>query len=60
VRSPLVIAMPEPPARALGWPNTKLGWADILAEANSTRGWAAHGHPEWGLFKFGQTNPDFS
>jgi Ca-activated chloride channel family protein len=60
VRSPLVIAMPEPLARALGWPATSLGWADILAEANSATGWAAHGHPEWGRFKFGQTNPDFS
>ncbi len=60
VRSPLVIAMPEPLARALGWPAKPLGWADILAEANSARGWAAHGHPEWGRFKFGQTNPDFS
>ena len=60
VRSPLVIAMPEPLARALGWPAKALGWSDILAEANSTRGWAAHGHPEWGRFKFGQTNPDFS
>jgi Ca-activated chloride channel homolog len=60
VRSPLVIAMPEPLARALGWPKKPLGWADILAEANSNRGWAAHGHPEWGQFKFGQTNPDFS
>ena len=60
VRSPLVIAMPEPLARALGWPKKALGWSDILAEANSTGGWAAHGHPEWGRFKFGQTNPDFS
>ncbi|WP_217924986.1 VWA domain-containing protein [Miltoncostaea oceani] len=60
VRTPLVIAMPEPMARALGWPDTPLGWQDILAEATGGRGWAAHGHPEWGRFKFGQTNPDFS
>lgn len=60
VRTPLVIAMPEPMARALGWPDKALGWSDILAEANSAEGWAAHGHPEWGRFKFGQTNPDFS
>src|SRR5581483_8918226 len=30
VRTPLVIAMWEPMARALGWPKRKLGFADIL------------------------------
>ncbi len=60
VRSPLVIAMPRPMAEALGWPKTELGWADILDLARSDEGWARHGHPEWGAFKFGQTNPDFS
>lgn len=60
VRTPLVIAMWEPLARALGWPGKQLGWADILREARSAKGWAAYGHPEWGRFKFGHTNPDFS
>lgn len=60
VRTPLVIAMTEPLARALGWPETPIGWGEILAEARSDRGWAAYGHPEWGDFKFGQTNPEFS
>ena len=23
-------------------------------------GWAAHGHPEWGPFRLGKTNPNFS
>lgn len=60
VRTPLVIAMWEPMARALGWPGKPLGWADVLREAQSPRGWAAYGHPEWGAFKLGHTNPDFS
>ena len=60
VSSPQVIAMWEPLARALGWPKTKIGWKDILALATSSRGWAAYGHPEYGPFRLGHTNPDFS
>ena len=60
VYSPQVIAMWKTLARALGWPEAKIGWADILALATSTRGWAAYGHPEFGPFKLGHTNPDFS
>jgi Ca-activated chloride channel family protein len=60
VKTPLVIAMAEPLARALGWPDAEIGWEEIVAEARSEEGWAAYGHPEWGAFKFGQTNPQFS
>lgn len=59
-RTPLVIAMWEDQAQALGWPGKQLGWADILAEAKNTQGWAKYGHPEWGPFRLGHTNPDFS
>jgi Ca-activated chloride channel family protein len=58
--TPLVIAMPEPMAQALGWPDTPLGFGDILALAQDPAGWAAKGHPEWGPFRFGKTNPNFS
>ncbi len=58
--TPLVIAMPEPMAEALGWPDTPIGWADILELARSPGGWAAKGHPEWGPFRLGKTNPNFS
>jgi Ca-activated chloride channel homolog len=58
--TPLVIAMPEPMAEALGWPDEALGWADILALATDEQGWAAYGHPEWGPFRLGKTNPNFS
>lgn len=58
--TPLVIAMPEPMAEALGWPDTPIGWADILALARDPQGWASKGHPEWGPFRLGKTNPNFS
>ncbi len=60
VSSPQVIAMWDPLARALGWPNAAVGWKNILALATSSRGWAAYGHPEFGPFRLGHTNPDFS
>jgi Ca-activated chloride channel family protein len=60
VRTPLVIAMWEPMARALGYPRKKLGFADILALATSGKGWAAFGKPEFGAFKLVHTSPDFS
>ena len=60
VLSPVVIAMWRPMAEALGWPEESLGWADIAALATSDEGWAAHGYPEWGSFKFGHTHPNFS
>lgn len=58
--SPLVIAMPRPMAEALGWPDTPIGFADILALAQNPQGWGAKGHPEWGPFRLGKTNPNFS
>ncbi|MCU1352097.1 MAG: hypothetical protein JWM05_1306 [Acidimicrobiales bacterium] len=58
--TPLVIAMPKPMADALGYPDKPVGWADILRLATDTKGWAAYGHPEWGRFKLGKTNPNFS
>lgn len=60
VQTPLVVAMPRPMAEALGWPAKELGWSDLLALAKDPKGWAAYGHPEWGRFKLGKTNPNFS
>ena len=59
-QTPLVIAMPKPMAEALGWPDKELGWDDVLALAREPRGWASRGHAEWGAFKLGKTNPNFS
>ena len=59
-KTPLTLAMPKPMAQALGWPGKKIGWGDVLALARDPRGWGRFGHPEWGAFKLGKTNPDFS
>jgi Ca-activated chloride channel family protein len=58
--TPLVIAMPKPMAEALGYPQTPIGFGDLLALAQNPDGWASKGHPEWGPFKLGKTNPNFS
>jgi Ca-activated chloride channel family protein len=60
VSTPLVLAMPEPMAKALGWPDAQIGWSDVLALAKDPQGWAAKGHPEWGKFTLGKTNPTVS
>jgi len=57
--SPLVIAMPRTMAQALGWPDQPIGYSDILALATDPLGWGAKGH-DWGSFKLGKTNPNFS
>jgi Ca-activated chloride channel homolog len=60
VRTPLVIAMWESEAKALGWPGKQTSWAEILAMATSSAGWAKYGLPTYGQFRLGHTNPDFS
>src|SRR4051812_15686348 len=60
VRTPLVIAMWEPMARALGYPRKALGFRDVLSLATSNQGWAQYGKPQYGKFKLVHTNPDFS
>ncbi len=60
VRTPLVIALWKPEAKALGWPRKPIGFAQILDLATSKRGWADYGLPTFGQFKLGHTNPDFS
>ena len=34
-RSPVVVAMPEPVAAAVGWPRQKLTWGDLLGQLNT-------------------------
>jgi Ca-activated chloride channel homolog len=60
VRTPLVIAMWEPMARAMGWPREQIGFGDLLEIVRSGRGWERYGRPEFGQFKLVHTNPDFS
>src|SRR5919198_2392574 len=60
VRTPLVFAMWQPMAKALGYPKKKIGYADVLKLATAPNGWASVGHPEFGRFKYVHTNPDSS
>jgi Ca-activated chloride channel family protein len=59
-QTPLVLAMPKPMAEALGWPAKALGFGDLLALSREPSGWGKFGHPEWGQFRLGKTNPNFS
>ena len=43
-----------------GIPTTPIGFADIVELANDPEGWASLGHPEWGPFRLGKTNPNYS
>jgi Ca-activated chloride channel family protein len=58
--TPLVLAMPKPMADALGYPANPVGFADIVKLAQDPQGWARYGHPEWGPFRLGKTNPTVS
>jgi Ca-activated chloride channel family protein len=60
VRSPVVIAMWEPMARAMGHPKKALGWEDVHALVTSDNGWGKYNRPQWGQFRFGHTHPLFS
>jgi Ca-activated chloride channel family protein len=60
VLTPVVISMWKPMAEALGWPNTPIGWGDMLELINDPQGWGKFGHPEWGRFSWGHTDPEIS
>ncbi len=55
-----VVGMPRPMAEALGWPEAQIGWRDLLDLTLDPGGWAGRGHPEWGPFVLGKTNPTLS
>ncbi|MBP2474346.1 Ca-activated chloride channel family protein [Crossiella equi] len=59
-KTPLVVGMPEPMAKALGWPEKSIGWRTLLELSLDPAGWARYGHPEWGAFRLGKTNPGLS
>ncbi len=58
--SPLVVAMPAPMATALGYPRRPVSWSELAQLARDPRGWGAFGHPEWGPFRLGKGNPNWS
>ena len=58
--TPVVISIWQPMAEALGWPNKEIGWSDMLDLINDPEGWGKYGHPEWGRFSWGHTDPEIS
>ncbi|NNJ09069.1 extracellular solute-binding protein [Chloroflexales bacterium ZM16-3] len=60
VLTPVVIGMWRPMAEALGWPNKPIGWGDMLDLIQDPQGWGKFGHPEWGRFSWGHTDPEIS
>lgn len=61
--SPMVIAMWQSQAQALGWQPTNsnsIGWSTISNLIADPKGWASHNHPEWGKFHFANSNPILS
>jgi Ca-activated chloride channel homolog len=60
VLTPVVISMWKPMAEAMGWPNKPIGWGDMLELINDPLGWGKFGHPEWGRFSWGHTDPEIS
>lgn len=50
-RSPTVIAMPQPMADALGWPDGDLDWEGVTQLASADNAWANQGHPDWDPFR---------
>jgi Ca-activated chloride channel homolog len=60
VRTPVGMAMWQPMAEALGWPDKPISLAQIIALANDPKGWEGLGHPEWGRLRLGHTHPQYS
>lgn len=58
--SPVVAAMPEPMARAVGWPDRVVELDDLVGVAQDPAGWARFGHPEWGRVRVGWQPPQES
>ncbi|WP_436760217.1 substrate-binding domain-containing protein [Streptosporangium sp. V21-05] len=57
-KSPMVIAMPEEMARAIGWPEKQLRWKDVLGLDRNT--WVRSGYGDWGPFSYVKDDPSFS
>ena len=60
VVSPVVIAMWEKMAAAIGHGARPIGWKDVFDLVNDPEGWATYDLPEWGRLKFGHTHPEMS
>ena len=55
--TPVVIAVPRERAAALGWPRQRLSWRAVLGAMTKDPTWRAYGHPTWGRFVIGMSDP---
>jgi Ca-activated chloride channel family protein len=55
--TPVVIAVPRERAAALGWPKQRLSWRAVLAAMTKDPTWRPYGHPTWGRFVIGMSDP---
>jgi Ca-activated chloride channel family protein len=60
VLTPVGLAMWQPMAEALGWPDAPISLQKLIDLANDPDGWATYGHPEWGRLRLGHTHPQYS
>jgi Ca-activated chloride channel family protein len=58
--SPVVLALRRTVAQALGWPQRKLGWDDVLGAFSRPDMWTGLGHPELAQLRLGMTDPTVS
>lgn len=58
--SPVVAAIPEPMAKAVGWPDRVVELDQLVAVAQDPAGWGRFGHPEWGRVRVGWQSPQQS
>ncbi|KJL48219.1 von Willebrand factor type A domain protein [Microbacterium hydrocarbonoxydans] len=59
-RTPVVFGMPEPMAKALGWPDKPISITDLSQLCQDPDGWGSVGKDIWGAFKISKTNPNTS
>ena len=55
--TPVVIAVARERAAALGWPSQRLSWRAVLGAMTKDPTWRAYGHPAWGRFVLGMSDP---
>jgi Ca-activated chloride channel family protein len=61
-RTPVVLAMPESMAQALGWPDQAISLGSVAALCADSAGWGAVDPAKalWGQFRIAKTNPNTS
>lgn len=59
-QTPVVFAIPESMADALGYPDKPISLTDIETLISDPEGWGSVGKPLWGSFKISKTNPNTS